>query len=228
MFEQAIALDDGFAAAFAELSFVRFRDWYFRWDEAPGVLDEGLAAAQAGLLRDDTLPAAHTRLAWVEVWRRRHEAAIDAARRAVVLDRNYAEGHAMLAGILALASEAGEALAVAKVAARLDPYSVLALFHQGTAHFVAENHKDATVAIRATLRLNPDFPPAHLFLAAVHGLCGRDAEARAEADEVRRVTPDLARHVYRIPFRDKTVSERLATGLRNAGLDIPDAASSAE
>ncbi len=224
MFERAIALDDGLAAAYAELSLVRFRDWYFGWDEAPGVLDEALAAAQAGLARDDTLAAAHTRLAWVEVWRRRHEAAIEAARRAVALDRNYAEGHAMLAAILALAGEAGEALAVAKVAARLDPYSFLPLFQQGLAHFVAEDHAGATAAIRASLRLNPDFPPAHLFRAALHGLCGRDAEARAEADEVRRVLPGQARHVYRIPFRDKTVSERLATGLRKAGVDIPDAA----
>ena len=61
-----------------------------------------------------------------------------------------------------------------------------------------------------------------LDLENVFGFDETVAGARAEADEVRRLTPNIVRHVHRIPFRDKTVSERLASGLRKASLDIPD------
>ncbi|MFP6759134.1 MAG: hypothetical protein VCC99_13095 [Alphaproteobacteria bacterium] len=225
MFERAIALDDGCAEAFSELAMAKFRDWVFGWDSTPDLLDQAPDAASEGIARDDTLAAAHTRFAWVELWRRNHDTAIVAPRRAVALDTNYAEGHSLLAGILAFSSETDdvtEAVASANAAARLDPYSFTAAFHRGVANFVANRHEDAMEGCRASLQINPDFLGGHLFLAALLGLSGNVSEAKVEADEIRRLTADLEAIFHRLPFRDATLSDRLVRGLRQAGFELAD------
>ena len=225
MFDRAIAIDDGLAAAFSELAMVKFRDWVFGWDPTPGLLDQALDAAREGIARDGTLAAAQTRFAWVKAWQRDHDAAITVARQAVTLDANYAEGHAMLAGIIAFSGnidDVEEALAIADTAVRLDPYSFIAFFHKGLANFVGEKYQDAIAACRTCLRINPDFLPGHIFLASLHGLSENDSEARAEADEIRRLTPDVATVLHHMPLRDVTVMQRLDDGLRKAGFDIAD------
>jgi adenylate cyclase len=226
IFERAIALDDGLAAAFSELSMVKFRDWLFGWDKTPGLLEDALTAANEGIARDNTLAAAHTRFAWAKLWLRDYDTAIRVARHAVTLDGNYAEGHAMLAGILAFSGKPHfeEALASAQVAERLDPYSFTALFHQCVANLVAGKFAEAEAACRVCLHLNPDFPPGHIFLASMLGLMGKDAEARGEADEVRRVTPNMQSIVFRIPFGDTEVTRRLTDGLRKAGFEFAEQA----
>jgi adenylate cyclase len=108
LLEKAIGLDDGFAAAFSELSMVKFRDWVFGWDAAPGLLDAALADAQAGIARDDGLAAAHTRLGWILTWRGEHDPGKAAARHAVALDPNFAEGHALWANSLVIGAEGGD------------------------------------------------------------------------------------------------------------------------
>ncbi len=113
-------------------------------------------------------------------------------------------------------------------ALRLDPYSALILFYRGVAYFVRENYDQAITALKSSLALNPNFGAAHQFLAAIYGLLGRDQEARAEAAEVLRLSPELGRGVSHLPFGDRAVVLRLIDGLRKAGLDIPDEPSAAK
>ena len=58
--------------------------------------------------------------------------------------------------------------------------------------------------------------------AATHGLLGNEKEARAEAAEVLRLTPDFVDGILRTPFRDHAVRTRVLEGLRKAGLDVPE------
>ena len=108
-------------------------------------------------------------------------------------------------------------------ALRLDPYSALALFYRGVAYFVRENYDQAITALKSSLALNPNFGAAHRYLAAIYGLLGRDQEARAEAAEVLRLSPDkFARGILLAPFGDRADLLRLIDGQRKAGLDIPE------
>ena len=126
------------------------------------------------------------------------------------------------------AGDTDEANTLLDRALRLDPYSATALFYRGIAYFVGEKYDRAIITLKSSLALNPDFGGAHQFLAAVHGLLGRDHEARAEAAEVLRQSPDFARGILRTPFGDRADLLRLIDGLRKAGLDIPDQAAAAE
>ena len=110
----------------------------------------------------------------------------------------------------------------ADIAMRLDPYSFVAEVARGWAHFAAYDYEQAIADFQASLALNPDFGAAHQYLAATHGLLGNEKEARAEAAEVLRLTPDFVDGILRTPFRDRAVRTRVLEGLRKAGLDVPE------
>jgi adenylate cyclase len=62
--------------------------------------------------------------------------------------------------------------------------------------------------------------PARAFLAACYSSLGRQAEAAAEADEVRRINPkfNLESFAKTLPYKNKADIERYITALRKAGL----------
>jgi adenylate cyclase len=222
MFERAIALDPAFAAAYAELAHAQFLAWYYGWTDHNFTLEPAAQAAKKAVALDQSLPRAYDRLAWVLAWRGKLGEAITAARQATVLDTNYASGYTTLAIMLGLGGETDEAIKTADIAMRLDPYSFAAAHARASAHFVAHDYEQAIVDYRASLALNPDYGVVHQFLAATYGLLGYEEEARAEATQVLRLTPDFARGIMRTPFSDHAVRTRLLEGLRKAGLDVPE------
>jgi adenylate cyclase len=59
-----------------------------------------------------------------------------------------------------------------------------------------------------------------VLLAAIYGELGREEEARAEAAEILRISPNYSLAVVRarIPYKDPADLERFLDGLRKAGL----------
>ncbi len=220
LFETAIELDAAFAAAYAELGHAKMLAWYYGWSEGAAAIEDAEQAALKAVALDRSLPQAHDRLAWALAWQNRVDEAITAARQATALDTNFASGYSTLSTMLSFGGESAEALAAADIALRLDPYSFTAETGRGQAHFIAQDYEQAITDFRASLALNPDFGAAHQYLAATYGLLGYEEEARAEAAEVLRLTPNFAEGFVRSPFRDRAVLMRLIEGLRKAGLDV--------
>ena len=75
-------------------------------------------------------------------------------------------------------------------------------------------------ALKKALSLTPNWLPTHLCLAVIYSELGREEEARAEAAEVLRLSPNFSvegwRH--RLPFKDPAETERFLAALRKAGL----------
>ena len=223
LFLQAIAVDPAFAAAYAELSWARYLGWYYAWPGSTNSLRDSLTAAQEAVALDPFLPLAHARLATVQGYAGQLDEALVAARRAVELDANYATGHDVYSMASMWAGNAEQALAAADRAARLDPYSFRAEHGRGRAYFSMADYDKAITAFRASLALNPDFGIAHLWLAATYGLMGREAEAKAQAAELLRLSPDFLHGGFlKSPARGMPEFAHLLEGLRKAGLEIPD------
>lgn len=221
MFRSAISLDNGFAAAYAELSQALWLASFYGWSEGEGVLDDAVTVARQAVALDPSLPQGYTHLATALAFQNKLDEAIVAARRAVALDANYATGYARLALVLSFTGAPDEALAAARKAIELDPYSFVALRQRGQAHFMSGRYEQAAADFRASLALNPDFGAGHSWLAATYGWLGDEQKARAEADELLRVAPRFADGLYRAPFRHAD-RMRVVDGLRKAGLDVPD------
>ncbi len=81
-------------------------------------------------------------------------------------------------------------------------------------------YEEAITTLRESVARNPNFVPAHRFLAAQYAELGRMKEARAEVAEVLRISPrasleDMRR---RWAYKDQAVLERILGALRKAGL----------
>ena len=222
LFKQAVGLDETFAAAYAELSHARGLAWYYGWAKGPAALENAEKAARRAVTIDPSLPQGHAQLGWVLSFRGRLDEGIAAARNATVLDTNYATGYANLSIFLSLSGEGDEALAAGNVAVRLDPFSFVAHFARGVAQLILRDYEKAAANFRAGLAINPDFGAGHQYLAAVYGLLGRDEEARREAAEVLRISPNFADGILSLPFRNRADLMLIVDGLRKAGLDVPD------
>jgi tetratricopeptide (TPR) repeat protein len=221
MFERAIELDAGFAAAYAFLSYTLYRDWFNQWSEDPQALERAFEAAQKAVALDDSLPLARAYLAWAYVWKRHHEQAIDEARYAISLDPNFAEGYARLGQILIFAGRPQEGIDLVKKAMRLDPhYPPNYLIYLGDAYYAMGKYEEAIEALKSSLTRAPDFLSARRILAVIFSELGRKEEARSEVAEMLRISPrtSLVGQRKRLPFKDQIVLERYLEGLRKAGL----------
>jgi adenylate cyclase len=188
MFEQAIALDANYADAYAELSFVLFRDWFNRWRPEITTLDPAVQAAEKALALDDRSAVAHANYAWVLVWLRRWDEALDHAGRAVALDPNYAEGQAIQANVLMFSGNYEEALLIAKHAMRLDPVNVRGPFVAGNALIALGRFDEAVSYMRDVVVRSPNFSIAYFVLAAALGAAGKDEAAGAALAEGLRLS----------------------------------------
>jgi len=219
--ERAIELDPGFAGAYAILSHTHWRDWRNQWSGDPDPLERALEAAQKAVALDDSLPLAHTCLAWVLVFRKEYEEAIAEGRRAISLDPNFAEGYARLGLILSLAGEPEEALGSVQQAMRLNPhYPPSFILYLGHAYYSMGKLEEAITALRKSLTGNPEALGCRLLLAVIHSELGHTEEAEAQVAEVSRISPRASVEHLKdcLAFKDQALSERYLDALHKAGL----------
>jgi len=108
-----------------------------------------------------------------------------------------------------------------KKAIRLNPIPPVWYFHGlGHAYYLAGRYDEAITALKRTLKHNPNFWPAHVYLAASYIELGRVEDARAEAAKILRIFPrfSLEGKKQKLPYRDQSVMDRLGESLRKAGL----------
>jgi adenylate cyclase len=221
MFERAIDLDPGYASAHSRLGSTHLMDWIFGWSHDPQSLERAFETAQRAIDLDDSLPEAHSLLGHVYLWKKQHEQAIGELEKAITLDPNGADGLADLGNILNWAGRPEEGIGLVNKAMRLNPLCPdYYIFHLGHAHFLTEEYEEAIASFKRVLNRNPNFRPVHTYLVASYSEVGREEEARAEAEEILRINPNLSLEALRqrLPYRDQAVLERLIAGLRRAGL----------
>ena len=153
----------------------------------------------------------------------RHEQSIEEAERAIALDPNSPDGYVALAGAVNLAGQPEKALQLMERAMRLNPhYPPSYLQELALARFGLEKFEKAAIALQRLLNLNPDDRSASRLLIATLGHLGRVQEAKTIIDRIdSSVAFDLlsVRSIaYWYPFKNPADVERLAEGLRKAGL----------
>ncbi len=221
MFEKAIDLDPGFAAAYAYLGWTYWMEWSLGWSHDPRTLEKANELAERAIALDDAVPDAYCLLAGTYLWKKKHEQAIAVSKRSIDLNPNYADALAGQGDILSFAGRPEEAIGLIEKAMRLNPiHPVWYLWALGHAYFLTGHYDEAIGAFKKALNRNPGFWPAHAYLAATYIELGRKEEARAEAAMMLRFAPNLSLEVWRqrLPYRDPSVLERVLEALRKAGI----------
>jgi eukaryotic-like serine/threonine-protein kinase len=155
-FEQAIALDPGYALAYTGLS----DSYALHVDYRNVPVKEGFARAKMyarkALDLDDTLAEAHNSLAWVLFihdwdWK----GADREFRRAIELNPRYGTAHGWYGFLLASQGRLDEALVEGHTAQELDPVSVSLRRSLGYLYFYARRYEQATYHLTRAIAMNP-------------------------------------------------------------------------
>ena len=221
MFRRAIELDPAYATAYAELGWTHLQAWQFQWSRDPETLQRAFELAQQAIARDDSLATCYILLSQVYLWKKEHDRAIAQAQQAVALAPNDADSYETLAEVLAWSGRAEEAIGHIKQAMRLNPqYPFFYLWTLGHAYYLTGRSAEAIATFKKLVEQNPNFLPAHGFLAVLYSEQGRDQDARAEVAAASRLSPHASLENLRqiVPYRNEKDLERFLTAMRKAGM----------
>ena len=220
--KRAIEIDSGYALAYSCLGRSHWLDWVWGWNPDPALLDRSGELAKKAIALDESQPFGHSLLGDFYLWKRQHERAIEELEKAITLNPNDADGLSTLGGIMTWAGRQGETIALVKKAMRLNPvHPVWYEWNLGHATFMMGQYEEAIREFRKALDRNPDYLPAYGYLALCFIELGREEDARVEAAEFRRISPQSILEAWRqrLPYKDQRILERAMEGFRKAGLE---------
>ena len=223
LFLRAIELDPQYAKAYAGLGFAYMFDYQNRWSDDPdGSLRLARDYAERAIEKDPKEAIAHAVAAIAATFDRDLDRAQSEIDLALSLNPNLAMGYSILGGIRIYLGEPQEAIPMIERAMRLDPASTNTQFMHflGMANLLAGKYETAVALFKQRILLVPATDFSRALLASVLGHLGEVDEARRIWHELKEVNPKYSfnEHMGRLPFKKEEDAQRIADGLRKAGL----------
>jgi len=221
MFQKAIELDPKYSDAYALLGYVLWVAQTSQWSRDPHGLDQAMQFAQQSLVLDNSNAIAYSIISILYTDKRQSDLAITAAERALACDPNSAPAYTSMGVALSTSGKPAEGLVAAHEAMRLDPlnrdsYSVL----EGQAYTAMGRYQEAISHLKTYVARYSNLVGPRLMLIACYVELGRDEEARAEAAEIRRISPQFSlamqKHLslWKQPLRDRLYDDMAKAGLK--------------
>jgi DNA-binding winged helix-turn-helix (wHTH) protein/tetratricopeptide (TPR) repeat protein len=191
LLNEVILIDPKYARAYAALAECYGLEGFYHFAPPTEVYPKAKDAAYKALALDNSLAQAHVALLGALTdydwdW----EGAEREYKAAIALDPNYAVAYQYFGYALIGAGRAGEALAVMKHAADLDPVSPSVLTSLAWEHYLLRQDKQAVEQCQRVLELYPNFVVAHQVLGVVYGQMGQRDQALAELNQATKLEKD--------------------------------------
>jgi adenylate cyclase len=223
LFEEAIALDPGYAWAYSLLGTAHFQLVFIGASDSPREsLQRAVELCKKAIALDDSNSDVHAALVYPYTALGERDKALLEGEKAVSLGPNSAGAYFALGVALFYAGRFQESILMIQKSLRLSPIPI----HSQVLDVLANCYRrlgkfEEAVAIYKELlnRYGPDHLTAHLQLAITFALMDREKEARAHGAEVLRIDPKFSteRYVKAMPI-DKSARERVIKLLGKAGL----------
>ena len=221
-FEEALALDPNYAAAFNLLARTHFMDVWLGSSKSPKAsLMTAIDLTQKSIVLDDSLADSHALLGYLYTLTRQHDKAISQGERSVELDPNSSLACIWLGVSLNYIGRKEEAVPMIEKAIRLNPMPPSSWYvFLSSALSNAGRYDEAVTASRKAVKLSPNNIFAQLALVLSCNLGRRDEEARSAAAEVLRIQPNFSvdNFAKRMPYKDPADIQRIVKAWRKAGL----------
>lgn len=220
MFQRALELDTGYADAYEGLGETYWLDWFYGYSQDTHAPRRAAELAQRAIALDDSNSAAYALLGQVDLTNWQYDQAIADGERSIALEPNSAHRYWYLANTLIFSGKPAEAIDLAKKAMRLDPrHEDLYLVEFGFAYSVMGRYREAISVLKQSLAAYPNNIGGRLILVFAYTEVGRNDEARAEAAEVLRLSPQFSSTQRGGPrIKDKALRDRYIAAWNKAGL----------
>jgi adenylate cyclase len=221
-FKQALEHDPNYSLAYACLGFGYMFDYQNRWTEDPdSSLPIAREYARQAIEKDPNEPMARCVSALAASYEKDLDLAKAEIDAALALNPSLALAHNLRGTIRTFAGQPLEAIPEIEQAMRLDPaLSGQFLHFLGLAYLMAGKYETAAALLRQRIILVPNTDFSRAILTSALGHLGEIADARRVWGELMEINPNysFAAHVGRQPFKRQEDVERIAEGLRKAGV----------
>jgi adenylate cyclase len=222
LLEQSIALDPNYAVAYRVLGATHMMDVWLGLTKSPkDSLRKAVELSKKAIALDESLGMAHGLLGHIYILMKDYEKGIEVGQRAVEVAPNDADAYGYLGMGLRFADRPEEAIKAFKRAMRINPKAPCWYLHQlAEAYRHMGRYDEAIIWGKKAVDRYPRNLPAHLVLASIYSLAGREKEAQAEAAQVLRINPNysLERLAKTDPTKNQDVKKHYIDALRKAGL----------
>jgi adenylate cyclase len=221
LFEKSLAIDPGYARAYAMLA----RTWVRTFCDPidgdyldPACIERAFELARKAVQVDEKLPQAHFQLGMALVLKRQRDEALAEFDRTFALNPNYTD-HQFGNG-LCLAGQSARAIEALYENIRLDPLGFPSrICFLGQAFYMLGRYTEAALALRECATRMPFQWQCFIFLAAAHAQLGQFDEANTALSQALRLHPFTIEKIDRaLPYNNVRDAEHLADGLLKAGL----------
>ena len=221
-FKKVIELEPDSPLGYAWAGATHFFDAYNGWSKSFVLsLQSATELAQKAIALDDSTADAHTLLGFIYVLTRQFDKAISEAERALALCPNGADIVQSVAGIFMFAGKPKKAVALTKQAMRLNPIPPPVYFNfLGISYREIKEYEAAIATLKEGIARYPEYILSRFALVTTYCAAGRYDEAQVEVRELLRIDPrfNMEQYTMMLPYKDKSVIERLLADLREAGL----------
>jgi TolB-like protein/class 3 adenylate cyclase len=221
LIERSIDRDPKYARAYAWQAFLRRANAMFQWANGPNdTLSFAETLVNKAIALDPSDSESHRIASYVYQSQGRSEQAIASAEKAASLSPSNPDPLIQLAYLQAFAGRGDEAVGYAEKALRLNPHPTWNYpFFAGIAYYVANRFEAAVAFFDQARRLNSRTPVPIAWSAAALAQAGKIEQARAAAEELRRVRPGFSITAFTTRSGISPKSRALLVdGLRKAGL----------
>jgi TolB-like protein/Tfp pilus assembly protein PilF/tRNA A-37 threonylcarbamoyl transferase component Bud32 len=167
-FQDAIAKDATYAAAYAGLADSLLNVSTYQIQPPAEVIPQAKAAAQKALQLDEHLAEAHASLAAIRFYHLEWDGVESEFQRAIALNPGYATAMHWYALYLAALGRKAESVTEIKLAREIDPRSLIINANVGWCYYLAGDNDRAMEEEKNTLRLEPGFVVAHGYLGQAY------------------------------------------------------------
>jgi adenylate cyclase len=222
LFLNAIERDPNYAKAYAALGFAYMFDYQNRWSDDPDKsLPRAREHAERAIEKDPKEALAHAIAAVTATFARDLDRAQSEVDLALSLNPNMAMAYGIQGGIRIYLGRPEEAIPFIERGMRLDPATNTQSIHfLGMANLLAGKYETAAALFRQRILLVPSTDFSRSLLASALGHLGELDEARRIWRELKDINPkySFAEHMGRLPFKKAEDAQRIADGLKKAGL----------
>ncbi len=222
LYEEVIALDPGYALAYAGLAETHMVDVLFGTGKSrKESLRRAIEFGEKAVALDESEVLGHASLGYFYTYAGQFDKAVAHAERGLALDPNSSGILFYSGAALAFSGRLEEAIPLLDKAIRQNPFAPSIVFYTlSVAYHMAGRFDEAVKQAKKAAERDPKNQFAYLALASACILAGREEEARAAAGEVLKINPTFSVEQFgrTRPYRDRSQVHRTIDALRKAGL----------